>query len=136
MISLVVCNRPDVVTKEVIDQFISLWKCKQFAVFIRPPSTAKPSELINESEDLDCDTQLNSEDQSKKPKIIDTNYVFSMILSPVYVFAQQYKPQASFDKLAELMTNLIKNGLMSIEFVNEQSMKLLRGDLEWNQVFN
>lgn len=128
---LVVCNRPDVVTNEVIDQFISLWKCKQFTVFVRPPIEAQ----TNESETQDYDTQSNlNVDQSKKPKLIDTNYLFSMVLSPVYIFTQQHKSQASFDKLAQFMTKLIKSGLMSIEFLNEQYMKLLH--LIWEEVFN
>lgn len=55
-----------------------------------------------------------------------------MILSPVCVFAQQNKPPATFDKLAQLITKLIKTGLMSMAFLNEQCMKLMH--IEWNQV--
>lgn len=126
------------VTKKVIDQFISLWKCKQFVVFVRPPTAAAAAAAVpaaNESETQDSDTQTNSaEDQLKKAKPIDTNYLFSMILSPVYVFAQQNKSPASFDKLAQFITKLIKSGLMNVAFLNEQTMKLLH--LEWNQVFS
>lgn len=57
-----------------------------------------------------------------------------MVFSPVFIFAQQDKPRPSFDKLANLMTKLIKNGLMSVAFLNEQSMKLMHN--EWNKVFN
>lgn len=120
------------VTKKVIDQFISLWKCKQFVVFVRPPP---PSPAANESETRDSEIQSDSvEDQSKKPKPIDTNYLFSMILSPVYVFAQQNKSPTTFDKLAEFIAKLIKNDLMNVAFLNEQGMKLMH--LEWNQVFS
>lgn len=132
------------VTEQVIDQFIKLWKCKQFAVFVRPKTiTMSTSES---TEHQNSDTQPNStddgdddddDDASMKPKLIDSNYLFSLVFSPVYVFAQQNKPATSFDKLANLMTKLIKNGLMSIAFLNEQSMNLMQqwNHSEWNQVF-
>lgn len=84
-----------------------------------------------EHQNIDTKSQSN-DDSLKKPKLIDTNYMFSSVFSPVYVFAQQNQPP-SFDKLANLMTQLIKNHLMSIAFLNEQSMKLMH--MDWNQVF-
>lgn len=127
MQSLVVCNRHDVVTKQVIDQFVSLWQCKQFAVFVRPPTSVN----VTQSQD---DASNSDDNQLKRAKPIDTNYLFSSVLSPVYLFAQQNRPAASFDKLAILLTQLIKCGLMNVAFLNEQSMKLLH--MKWHQVLD
>lgn len=128
------------VTKQVIDQFISLWQCKQFAMFVRPPTsvtsgptTTAASTNHAELQNRNFESNFN-EDQTKKTKLIDTNYMFSLILSPLNIFTQQNKSAASFDKLAQLMFELIKNRLMSISFVNEQSLKLLH--MEWEQVFS
>lgn len=120
---------------QVIDQFISLWQCKQFAMFVQPPTSAAiaTTPSTTDSQLQDRSSQSNFiEDQSKKPKLIDTNYMFSMILSPLNVFIQQNKSAASFERLAQLMTKLIKNRLMTISFVNEQSLKLMH--MEWDQV--
>lgn len=127
---IVVCKRHELVTKQVIDQFIGLWKSKQFAIFVRPPVTTE-----SQLEMQDNENRMNiSVDQTKKSKSIDTIYLFAMVLSPVCVFAQQNRPSATFDKLALLITALIKNSLMSVAFLNEQCMKLMHH--QWNQVFS
>lgn len=113
----------------MIDQFISLWQCKQFAVFVRPPPSSSISDLERQ-DNVDGDTEF--EDQLKKSKTLDTNYIFSPILSPLYVFTQQNQPTDSFDKMAQLIIKLIKNGLMSVAYLNEQCTKLMR--IEWKQV--
>lgn len=102
-------------------------------MFVRLPSpTTETGPPIN-AELQDASTPFDdSENQLKKPKSIDTNYLFSFVLSPVYVFAQQNKPLTSFERLATLITQLIKNRLMSIAFLNEQSLKLMH--IDWNQV--
>ncbi|XP_031618748.1 protein disks lost [Contarinia nasturtii] len=131
LVLLLICNRHDVVTKHIIDEFISLWLCKQFAVFVHPPPPSPPT-TATETSDLDRqDDDTDLEDQLKKSKPLDTNYLFSMILSPLYVFTQQNQPTISFDKMAQLMIKLIKNGLMSIAYLNEQCTKLMR--IDWNQ---
>ncbi|XP_055295120.1 protein disks lost [Sitodiplosis mosellana] len=134
LVLLLIWNCHDVVTKQVIDQFISLWQSKQFAVFVRPPTTTTTTTTTTagHSESQDSDTQANvTEDQSKKTKSFDPMYLFAMVLSPVCIFAQQYRPPVTFDKLALLITKLIKNGLMSVAFLNEQCMKLMHH--QWNQ---
>lgn len=73
-------------------------------------------------------------EQMNKTKIMDTNYIFNLILSPVYVFAQQNKSRSSFEKLANLIATLIENQLMTLEYLNEQTVKLFR--MEWSQVLN
>lgn len=62
----------------------------------------------------------------------DANYLFSMILSPAALLAQQYRPKQSFVVLADVLTALIESDLMTISFVNKQCVKLLRQ--EWVQV--
>lgn len=63
---------------------------------------------------------------------IDSNYLFSMVLSPAALLAQQHRHKHSFLVLADLLTALIKNDLMTISFINQQCVKLLRQ--EWDQV--
>lgn len=118
----VVCNRHDVVNRQVIDQFIRLWQCKQFALFIRP--------TIGELKNAGAVNEQMLMEQMNKTKIMDTNYIFNLILSPVHVFAQQDKPKASFEKLANLIAKLIEHQLMTLEYLNEQTVKLLR--IQWN----
>lgn len=107
------------------EQFIKLWKSKQFELFVCNHVTA------TESQDLFTENESGS-GKPTKSRSMQNNYLFGLVLSPVYIFAQQNKARASFEKLAELITQLIKNRLMTVAFVNEQCMSLLR--LEWNQV--
>lgn len=86
----------------------------------------------SESDESVCAEESNQ--PSKDNKKTNVNYLFAQILSPANVFAQQLKPRESFAALANVITALIKNNLMTINFVNDQSVKLLRQ--EWNQVIN
>lgn len=106
LLLLLICNRNDLVTDHTIDRFIKLWKYKQFELFVH-----------------------FTEEQTKSPKFIDTNYLFSVVLSPVWVFMQHSKHGNKFEKLTHLLIKLIKNDLMNIRFLNEQYMKLLQSKL-------
>lgn len=122
-------NRCEIVSKELIHRFVSMWVGKPFAPFVVTPAenecdaepTADTGEVGAES-----DSAINNECR------VDGNYLFSMVLSPAALLAQQHKPKQSFIVLAELLTALIKNDLMTISFINKQCVKLLRQ--EWEQV--
>lgn len=139
-----VCNRDDIVTKSMIDQFVKVWQLKAFTLFVQPPTTISQSDKIelhdNQSKMVSdasavavATATTATTEAERKPKSFDSsNYLFSLILSPVNVFAQQLKPRNSFEKLANIITMLIKNRLMSLAFLNEQCMQLLH--MEWHQV--
>lgn len=152
---LLICNRHDLMTKQIIEQLINLWRSEQFAMFVRVPTTtataaAAAASISSGSEHLDRniagnrndDNNINTidsvENQSKKARLNDTNYLFSMILSPLHILMQQHKSTStassssasgSFDCLAQFVAELIKNQLMTISFVNDQCLKLLK--MEW-----
>lgn len=123
-----VCNRHDIVTNSLTEQFIKLWRRKQFKLFVCDPATTTDQH----PDASHVSTEFDEEKPAANRKNAQNNYIFAMVLSPVYVFAQQSKPRASFQKLANFITLLIKNHLMNFAFLNEQSMKLLH--IEWNQV--
>lgn len=122
-------NRYEIVSKELINRFVSMWMGKQFAPFVVTPAEsecdAKPTADTGEA-GAESDSAIMNECR------VDGNYLFSMVLSPAALLAQQYKPKQSFIVLAELLTALIKNDLMTISFINTQCVKLLRQ--EWEQV--
>lgn len=124
-------NRYEIVSKELINRFISLWTCKQFAPFV-------VTSLENENDgETKTDIHSSEADSENDLAIInecrhDGNYLFSMLLTPAAVLAQQHRPRQSFIILADLLTALIKNDLMTISFINKQCVKLLRH--EWAQV--
>lgn len=132
------------ITKSIIEQFIKLWKLKQFTLFVQPPSKSQTTQSdIIESQDnqtkVTSDTVVDAA-VDKDPSIIDakplkpsdSTYLFSVILSPVNVYAQQAKPRIHYEKLADLIIMLIKNRLMSLAFLNEQCMNLLH--MQWDPV--
>lgn len=138
---LLVCNRHDLMAKQVIDDFITLWKCEQFAIFARAPAArTQPTTETGDRAQLQDEnygggvgsaTQDDSIDsQSNKPKPIDTNYLFSMLFSPLHIFMQQHKAPSSFECLARFTVELIRHQLMTISFLNEQCLKLLK--MEWD----
>lgn len=141
---LLICNRHDLITKQIIEQFINLWRSEQFAMFVRVPmaitptstsaSTTSISEHQNRNIGANCNDDNSIENQSKKSRLIDTNYLFSMILSPLHILMQQNKSSSSgsFECLAQFVAELIKNHLMTISFVNDQCLKLLKMDWEPN----
>lgn len=110
----------------MIERFIKLWQLKQFTLFVQAPMPS-PSIQLQQPNDTTPEPE-----PMKKHKIYDTSYLFSIILSPVMVYAQQTNARISFEKLADLITMLIKNSLMTLPFLNEQCMKLLH--IEWEQV--
>lgn len=132
MFGISVYNRVDIVTKPIIEHFIKLWQLKAFTLFVQPPSILSQCDAIK-LPDNQIDIASNIV-QSKKSKPYDTNYLFSYILSAVNVWVQQHKHRIHFEKLADLITALIKNRLMTLAFLNEQCMKLLH--LEWEKVNN
>lgn len=109
---------------------MSIWTSKQFAPFVVTPA------------EIECDTAPKMDtppiDGIENDSAIinelrnDDKYLFSMVLSPIALFAQQHKPKQSFIVLADLLTAFITNDLMTISFVNKQCVKLLRQ--VWEQV--
>lgn len=136
---LLICNRHELMTKQVIEQFINLWRSEQFSMFVRVPTTATTAAVSATSgQDHSDDNNINSTDSiEKKPKLNDTNYLFAMILSPLHMLMLQHKSTSSssattsgsFDCLAQFVAELIKNHLMTISFLNDQCLKLLK--MEW-----
>lgn len=142
--NLIVCNRPEMVTKSIIEKFIKLWKLKQFTLFVQPPSQSQTTQSdyiesqdkqTNASSDTGVNAVFDTDTatiDAKPLKPSDNTYLFSVILSPVNVYTQQSKPRIHFEKLADLVIILIKNRLMSLEFFNEQCMNLLH--MQWDPV--
>lgn len=127
-----VYNRYEIVSKELINQFVSIWTSKQFASFVVTP--AENDDDAEQPTSAAESTGGGSENDSAIAKELrhDANYLFSMILSPAALLAQQYRPKQSFIVLADVLTALIESDLMTISFVNKQCVKLLRQ--EWVQV--
>lgn len=123
LILLTICNRHDVVSQQIIDRCIRLWQCRQFALFVQPTNDDKCEETNQTN--TECEQQTQQDQQNS----MDTDYIFNMILSPANVFAQQSKPRICFELLASLIVKLIEKRLMTVKFISEQTMKLLR--VEW-----
>lgn len=122
-------NRYEIVSKELINRFVSMWMCKQFAPFVvTPPENECDTEPIADTGEASAESDSAIINEFH----VDGNYLFSMVLSPAALLAQQHKPKQSFIVLAELLTALIKNDLMTISFINKQCVNLLRQ--EWEQV--
>lgn len=114
----VVCNCPDVVTKDVIEKFIRLWKSQPFISVIGTKDVTEST--------FDTDGIKDGENSN------DEKPFFGALLSSSGLMMQQHKSQKTFDLLANLLTALVKNNLINLSFINSQCVSLLRH--EWNQV--
>lgn len=132
-----VYNRHEIVSKELINRFVSIWTSKQLAPFVVTPAendddTEQQSQMDRSSGATAADGGDENDSAVINEHRLDGNYLFSMVLSPAALLAQQHKPAQSFMVLADLLTVLVKNDLMTISFINKQCVKLLRQ--EWEQV--
>lgn len=123
----------------MIARFIRLWKCKKFALFVRPTNAAEAQAQMDDSPTGHDQQQQQHkqpdgppESAQQKMEAIDTNYMFGMILAPLNIYCLHNKPRICFELLGSVISTLIENQLMTIEYVNEQTMRLLH--TEWNQV--
>lgn len=111
---IVVVNRHELVTDVLIQKCLNLWKCDQLLLFVAVP--------------VENDNTENEMAQSK----VYTNYIFADILSPLFIYSQQFSSKQSWNALSNLIIQLLKNKFMTINYVTRQCVKLLR--YEWAHV--
>lgn len=117
-----VTNRHDLVTAALIQKCMDLWKCDKLSCF-----AVAPIEVENDDEPK-SDTSKDALAQRK----INTNYIFADVLTPLFVQSQLSASKQSWDVLSVLIIQLLKNKLMTINYLSRQCVKLLR--YEWSHV--
>lgn len=124
---------------DLVKLFIQFWKHEKFSSYVIPPTDSNANASDDRSLQQQAQELQQEETMLKKltlQEIKDVrksmNYIFSMLLTPGMVFLQQGQPKQSFEVLGKCITELINSGLVTVNFINEQCVKLLRE--EWEQV--
>lgn len=108
-------------TNELIEKCIDLWKCDKLTEYVSTPKESEP-DILNTSDNSDLHDAL----VRRKPN--SSNYIFSDILAPCYIHSLQLTTKQVWDLFGKFICQLIKNNLMTINYLNGQCVKLLRVD--------
>lgn len=117
---LLVANRHDIVDKDLIKRFIRVWKSENVEPFIQWKDS-------NDGKDMSAKQMENEIDL-----ITDDIYIFSSLLTPLNLISLEGKMKVTFTTFANVITALVKDKLVTLSFINNQCVSLLRQ--EWDQV--
>lgn len=114
-----VCERSDLITKNLIKKFISVWK--------NTPIVFHTKSTDREEEDID----IAAQDDQKTKTITMSNNIFQDIISIQYLARMSSSPNA-FEGMKMVLTELINEKFISPSELNDQCVYLFRE--EWPQV--
>lgn len=117
---LVIARRSDLFTKHMITAFMDLWTCHP----IRPFSTPSVPDEAADPHHRAVDTGVNRRKHA---------YIFQDVLSiPGLANMIEADDHQSFDAMERFLVELLHAKLLTIEHINQQSVRLLR--VEWPEV--
>lgn len=123
LLMLVIVNRHEIVTAALIDACIAVWQCRQLSLFVNVPSDNAPETII---------VDIDKEQWERRKTHPSTCYLFGDLLAPVFVHSLQLKSKQCWEALGRLIIQLVKVNLMTIGYLTDVCVKLLRH--EWPQV--
>lgn len=119
-VRFLVANRHNIVEKDLIKRFIRVWKSKSIEQFVQ-------YKVSNECKEMSAEQMENKIDL-----ITEDIYIFAMLLTPLNLVMLVGKSKGTFTTFANVITALVKDKLVTISFINNQCICLLRK--EWDQV--
>lgn len=100
-----VANRPEVLTKDLLDKLIDLWKHEKLEMF--------------------------TYNKMETPKMKASNFIFSSVISSRFILTMNKKPRQSFELFSNVLVEFVKNKFINLEHINEQSVRLYK--IEWDK---
>lgn len=118
---LLIARRSELITKDLVAAFLSVWTCASLRPFTTPPIAEEAADPHERAVDT----------SSKGRKII---YIFQDVLS-IYGLSEMVDGcggRQSFAAMELLLVELLAGGLLTIEHINQQCVRFLR--VEWPTV--
>lgn len=108
LLFLCIAHRLDLITKDLLSKVFAMWRHEKLS-----PYTSKDPQSV--------------ENNSQNRRKVD-DFVFSTVISSRFLVTMQGKPRANFEAYGDFIAQLVQQGFITGEMVNEQSVKLYKND--------